>query len=278
MNLIPINTAAIGGLSQQTVNARELHGFLQVGKDFSNWIKDRIEKYGFQENQDFEVFANSGDNPLGGRPALEYHLTLDMAKELAMVEKNAQGRQARQYFIECEKQLRQIDEYDARQAAHLKAQNEKLVAYVNHLESGLVKKLPIAMLSLHGNPLRVFLHRGVPHFVAEDIARLAGRDIDRGVAGRSLPLSALCAEYGVTPQTVRNQMGLNNSSNYVTCHEISDLIPLPVTLDMEWFMAQVSQEIVALYRILMNVDGRSPRPVRHDVNWMVAIDPARGGD
>ena len=91
----------------QVVNARELHQFLQVGKDFSNWIKERIVKYEFVENQDFEVFANFGENPKGGRPTIEYAISLDMAKELSMVENNEQGRIARRYFIECEKKLKE---------------------------------------------------------------------------------------------------------------------------------------------------------------------------
>lgn len=100
MNLIQVNSSTINNEVKQTVNARELHQFLEVGKDFSNWIKDRIESFGFVENQDFVVFANSGEK---GRPAKEYALTLDMAKELSMVERNEKGKQARQYFIECEK-------------------------------------------------------------------------------------------------------------------------------------------------------------------------------
>lgn len=85
---------------KQTVNARDLHEFLEVGKDFSNWIKDRVEQFGFAENQDFIVFAESGEK---GRPRQDYHLTLDMAKELSMVERNDKGKQARLYFIECER-------------------------------------------------------------------------------------------------------------------------------------------------------------------------------
>ncbi|WP_392421107.1 antA/AntB antirepressor family protein (plasmid) [Capnocytophaga canis] len=88
---------------QKVVSARELHKFLGVGRDFSNWIKDRIEKYDFIENQDFEVFANFGENPKGGRPLIEYALTLNMAKELSMVENNEKGKQARRYFISIEK-------------------------------------------------------------------------------------------------------------------------------------------------------------------------------
>ena len=64
------------------------------GKDFSNWDKDRIEQFGFEENRDFEVFTEIGENPSGGRPTKEYHLTLDMAKELSMVARNAKGKRA----------------------------------------------------------------------------------------------------------------------------------------------------------------------------------------
>ncbi|WP_334470041.1 antA/AntB antirepressor family protein [Arsenophonus sp. PmNCSU2021_1] len=105
-NLINIEPKNINGGLIQTVNARDLHEFLAVGKDFSNWIKDRIKQYGFVENIDYIVFANSGENPFGGRPAKEYHISLDMAKELSMVERNEKGKQARQYFIECERQAK----------------------------------------------------------------------------------------------------------------------------------------------------------------------------
>ncbi|WP_018675749.1 phage antirepressor Ant [Riemerella columbina] len=91
---------------KQAVSARELHNFLESKQDFSNWIKNRIEKYGLVENQDFEVFNNFIENPKGGRPLTEYALTIDTAKELAMVEGNEKGKQARRYFIECEKKLR----------------------------------------------------------------------------------------------------------------------------------------------------------------------------
>ncbi|MCO5072130.1 MAG: antA/AntB antirepressor family protein [Rhizobiaceae bacterium] len=103
-NAFPVVTEGqIGEGVVQTVNARDLHAFLRVGKDFSNWIKDRIDQYGFTENVDYVVFAEIGENSRGGRPAKEYALTLDMAKELSMVERNEQGKKARQYFIECER-------------------------------------------------------------------------------------------------------------------------------------------------------------------------------
>jgi phage anti-repressor protein len=102
-SLIPVFTGTIGGVSVQLVKARDLHAFLQVGRDFTTWIKGRLLKYGFIESQDFEVFTKTGENLQGGRPADDYHLTLDTAKELSMVENNEQGRAARRYFIECER-------------------------------------------------------------------------------------------------------------------------------------------------------------------------------
>lgn len=92
---------------KRAVNARELHQFLESKQDFSTWIKARIEKYGFAEKQDFEVFNNFMENPQGGRPSIEYALSVDMAKELSMVENNEKGRLARKYFIECEKIARE---------------------------------------------------------------------------------------------------------------------------------------------------------------------------
>lgn len=92
---------------QKAVSARELHSFLESKQDFSTWIKNRIKKYDLVEGQDYEVFHNFMENPNGGRPMNEYALTIDCAKELSMVEGNAKGKQARQYFIECEKIAKQ---------------------------------------------------------------------------------------------------------------------------------------------------------------------------
>lgn len=108
-NLVPVFEAEIDGIVQPVVNARELHAFLKVKRDFSNWIKGRINKYDFVENQDFIVFAKIGENLNGGRPSIEYATTLDMAKELSMVENNEQGKKARRYFIKCEKVLMQVN-------------------------------------------------------------------------------------------------------------------------------------------------------------------------
>ena len=84
---------------KETVSARELHEFLESKQDFSTWIKSRIEQYQFIENQDFVTLHNI----VVRAKMKEYHISLDMAKELSMVERSQKGKEARQYFIACEK-------------------------------------------------------------------------------------------------------------------------------------------------------------------------------
>jgi phage anti-repressor protein len=108
---IPVLSANIDGQEVNAVNARELWKGLEVGRDFATWIKGKVQKYQFVEGVDFvrhEVFPQTGENSLGGRPETDYILTLDMAKELAMVENNEQGRKTRQYFIRIEKDHKKI--------------------------------------------------------------------------------------------------------------------------------------------------------------------------
>ena len=112
---------------QKAVRARELHGFLESKRDFSNWIKDRIKRCDLIENQDFEVFNNFGENPNGGRPLTEYALTIETAKEISMVENNSKGKQARRYFIECEKTLKENQQKKLSGAEYLLQQAQLMV-------------------------------------------------------------------------------------------------------------------------------------------------------
>lgn len=106
--LIPVFTGELIEQTTQYCNARDLHASLQVGRDFSTWINDRVEQYGFIEGEDFSpVLGKTSKGTKGGRPTIDYHLSLDMAKELAMIENNEIGRQVRRYFIQAEKELRQ---------------------------------------------------------------------------------------------------------------------------------------------------------------------------
>ena len=97
--LIPLQPQTINGNAVETVNARELHTFLESKRQFADWIKNRISEYDFIENQDFVRFHKK--MKANNATMIEYHITLDMAKELSMVERNEKGKQARKYFIEC---------------------------------------------------------------------------------------------------------------------------------------------------------------------------------
>ena len=104
--LIKTTGITLNGDKITAVNARDLWKFLESKQDFSTWIKRRIEKYDFIEGQDYLLHKFVEQLPSGAKHCIEYLISLDMAKELAMVENNERGRQARQYFIEVEKRFR----------------------------------------------------------------------------------------------------------------------------------------------------------------------------
>lgn len=126
---------------EQLVDARELHIALNNKRQFTDWMKQRIEQYGFIENVDFTTFSQNCEKPQGGRPTIEYALTLDTAKEIAMVENNEQGRKIRRYFIEVEKKARNMFEIPKtlpealRKAAELAEQLEQQKPKVLFAES-----------------------------------------------------------------------------------------------------------------------------------------------
>ena len=112
--LIPIVPTTLNGQSSQMVDARVLHAFLQSRQDYSTWIKNRIVKYGFEIDIDYLIHKSVEQVPHQGSlrttERFDYFLTIDMAKELAMIERTAKGRQARRYFLDCERQLRQLQQ------------------------------------------------------------------------------------------------------------------------------------------------------------------------
>jgi phage anti-repressor protein len=91
------------------VSARELHAFLQVKTHFKDWVK-RMFEYGFTEGVDYQLLVaqkratNNPKNPFINET--DYALSLDTAKEISMIQRSEKGKQARQYFIEAEKELR----------------------------------------------------------------------------------------------------------------------------------------------------------------------------
>lgn len=102
-----------------TVSARELHDFLKVKTAYKDWFP-RMCDYGFSEGIDFCSFLSESH---GGRPAQDAQLTIDMAKEICMLQRNDRGKQARQYFLQLEKDWNSPEKVMARA---LQIANQKL--------------------------------------------------------------------------------------------------------------------------------------------------------
>lgn len=87
----------------QAVMGRDLHKFLEVSERYTQWFA-RMEEYGFLAGQDF--IRETGKST-GGRPSVNHIINLDMAKEISMIQRTDKGKQARQYFIECERRAKE---------------------------------------------------------------------------------------------------------------------------------------------------------------------------
>ena len=102
-DLIKITTNEEG---KQLVSARELHEFLEIKTDFRKWFP-RMCEYGFEKNIDYTPVKFV--HPMNLQECTDYAISIDMAKELSMIQRTEKGKQARLYFIECEKKLKTID-------------------------------------------------------------------------------------------------------------------------------------------------------------------------
>lgn len=133
--LININQQKIGDQQVNAVSARELWKFLESKREFTHWVKPYITEdndYGFVEGVDF-IAVDVGVNRISQQVMKDYWFTIDMAKEVSMLSKTEKGKQARKYFIECERkannpQLTIPQSYSAAllEAAKLAEQTEKL--------------------------------------------------------------------------------------------------------------------------------------------------------
>lgn len=169
---------------EKMINARELHRALENKRKFSDWIKQRIEHFRFLENQDFFTFHNfvkRGENNLGSK-LKEYYITIDMAKELCMVENNEKGRMIRKYFIETEKRYREIINHPAnifdfmRLALDEIEKNENKISEVEKIalnNKNEIKKLKsmidvkiksdYCLASDIAEQLKLYSEKGIPH-------------------------------------------------------------------------------------------------------------------
>ena len=116
------------------VSARDLHDFLEVKTAYKDWFP-RMCEYGFTEGEDFCSFLSEST---GGRPAQDAVLTIDMAKELCMIQRNEKGKQARQYFLQIEKDWNSPEKVMARA---LQIAGDKLKRLENKVEADAPKVL-----------------------------------------------------------------------------------------------------------------------------------------
>lgn len=143
-----------------TADAKSLHLFLEAKSHFKDWIKNRITKYGFIENQDYIKTSRK----VGNATAYDYHITLDMAKELCMVENNDQGKIARRHFIECEKNL-QIgqEQYDLLKETVIQ-QNAQIAQLTIELKAK-PKRLPSPVTDKTLKQTLIKVHDGYHHIL-----------------------------------------------------------------------------------------------------------------
>jgi len=193
-NLINITTNEQG---YKVVSARELHEFLikeakggQIGEDFSNWIKRLIYDFGFLEGSDYKIIEydyrgniiSESDNQRVSKR--DYAITLDMAKEIAMLQRNDKGRQARQYFIESEKELTAIKQNQFsipqtfEEALRLAADNEREKQELSLLVSIQQKDIEV-------NKPKVQLAN---HIMADDVTTHKVGQVAKILEGRGVPV------------------------------------------------------------------------------------------
>ncbi|MFC0308609.1 antA/AntB antirepressor family protein [Gallibacterium trehalosifermentans] len=161
-NLITVFNGQIANQSVQLCNARDLHSFLEITSRYNDWISNRITDYGFQQNEDYIIVTER----TAGRPRKEYHITLDMGKELAMVERNEKGRMVRKYFIECERRSLQKMQQQPLPLAEAEADEEaiRIIANLYHSLNGAYE-------------MGVKIRKEYPHI---------GKDIDKFIGGHYL--------------------------------------------------------------------------------------------
>lgn len=101
-----ISPATLHGHQINTVNARSLYFALQIRKDFSSWVKAQIKRFTLVYGAHYVASqAAYGKHSSGGRPTIEYHLTIDAAKEIAAKSYTKMGNEVRNYLLACEREL-----------------------------------------------------------------------------------------------------------------------------------------------------------------------------
>ncbi len=152
-NIIPVVSRIFHGKPTRAVNAETFWTFLSISTPYHKWITRRISEYGFVEGDDYLIATTKTK----GRPRTDYFVTLDMAKELAMVERTDKGREARRYFIECEKQLKTKQPTKALPTPKKYSYPRRLLEQSGFIAKGSRARLNISMLA-HKNFISPLFH------------------------------------------------------------------------------------------------------------------------
>ena len=134
---------------RQLVSGRELHEFLEIGTKYKDWFRRMVE-YGFEEEIDFIRVAqkratNNLKNPV--TTVIDHAISIDMAKEISMIQRTEKGNAARQYFINCEKKLKEVKKLSPMELMELqfkalKEQEEKIIQVENKVDK-LEEDMPL---------------------------------------------------------------------------------------------------------------------------------------
>ena len=116
-----------------TLSARELHEFLGIGTQYTKWF-DRMSEYGFYENVDYQAISQKRLTAQGNETTyIDHEITLDKAKEIAMIQRSDKGKEVRQYFLELERRwnspeavMNRALEYSRKQVKALMEENKEL--------------------------------------------------------------------------------------------------------------------------------------------------------
>jgi phage anti-repressor protein len=188
------------------VDLRELHEGLKSKQDYSTWAKARLSQ--FAENEDFGVFHKVGEKPVTGRHRIDYHVTLDAAKEIAMMENTQRGREVRRYFIAVEKAFRQ------QPPARLSVPDliaGKIAAHtVTGPESVEVLRLLVDLhrditMPTNTEPVTLAMVTPSPSPMADWLATVAARQVEAGIDERLYTVPELLAQCPPIPNDLPNR-------------------------------------------------------------------------
>ena len=134
---------------RQLVSGRELHEFLEIRTKYKDWFRRMVE-YGFEEEIDFIRVAqkratNNLKNPV--TTVIDHAISIDMAKEISMIQRTEKGKIARQYFINCEKKLKEVKKLSPMELMELQfkvlKEHEEKIAQVENKVDKLEEDMPL---------------------------------------------------------------------------------------------------------------------------------------